>query len=222
MTPAYILEQKQRTGFIGHALPDGTEFQCDMSTNPETDLQVTQDTNDYERVFKLPLVTPNTITNVNADVTIKYRIGLKYTGTKYVPDPLALTVSDGVNACGFQMIDLQYYQKNGPFYSIEGDAHSGISLGGSTLPKIDKTGANNPSRNLSVDWPRVFTIDLNIRNRRVLGSAYCAAINGYLLSRRYDIFMNPNLGLWMDLFRGDEKEHYDINFIEVTVIETTG
>ena len=218
MTPHYIMDQKRSAGGIGNILANGTEFECDMSVNPDTDLKITQDTNDYERIFKLPLVAPNVIASAMADVTVKYRIGLVYTGTQYNPDPLALTVTDGEYACGFQMIDLNSYSSNGPFYSIEGDSHSGISLGGGSAPKIDKTGANGT--NVSAVWPRVFTIDLNIRHRRVFGSAYCAAANGYLLNRQFGVFMNPTKGLWMDVFRGDETEHYDLNFIEVSVIES--
>jgi hypothetical protein len=27
-------------------------------------------------------------------------------------------------------------------------------------------------------------------------------------------------GLWLEVYRGDDKEHYDIKYVEVTVTET--
>ena len=70
----------------------------------------------------------------------------------------------------------------------------------------------------SVYWPRVFEITLNPIER--IGSCYCAINSGHMIMAEYGQALDPTTrnGLSLEVYRGEAKEHYLINFIEVTIL----
>ena len=207
MTPKYIKSQEARSGN-----PDGTDFRARIILKKETELDIEQDVNNYERIFKIPILKPNSLKFASSEVLVKYRFGLVYTGGR-PPDPISFTVSDGDHAMGFQILDSTTYHQNGPYYPIEGDA-SGNTLGLGT-PNIHTY--NKMASPYLTYWPRVFEMSVNVH--QTIGEINCAVNNGNMITAQFSKSLKAKKGLWLDVYRGDHTEHYIINWVEVTVTE---
>ena len=177
-------------------------------------LKIDPDSRDYERVVRVHLLDQSVLKAAGADLTVKIRAGLKYTGGT-PPDPISFTVSDGEHAFGFQLLDMTRYHVNGygPYYPIEG---------GSGQYKFDppviQTDLAKPSTEYS-HWPMVF--EMRLKPSEGFGTIYTALDVGHNMSTKFQVLQNlKQNGLFMEVYRGDAKEHYDIEYVEVTVTET--
>lgn len=196
-------------------LKDSNNASWDCERDPSNDLHVKikKDSRDYERIFYLKLVDACHLCS-SADLTVKIRAGLEYTGGT-PPDPISFTVSDKDHVFGFQLLDMTRYHTPGigPYYPIEGDSgHYSFNP-----PVIQKDLAR-----IATDythWPRVF--EMRLKPREGFGTIYTALDAGHMISAKFqELEKLDDNGLWLEVYRGDDKEHYDINYVEVTVTET--
>ena len=175
-------------------------------------LVINKDSRDYERIFYVQLLEKSFLGA--GDLTVKIRAGLKYTGGT-PPDPISFTVSDQERAFGFQLLDMTRYHTAGigPYYPIEGDSgHYDFDP-----PKIQKDLAK-PSTDYT-HWPNVF--EMRLKPREGFGTIYTALDAGHMISAKFSTLRRlEQNGLWLEVYRGDDKEHYDIKYVEVTVTET--
>ena len=192
------------------------EFECNINkaeTN-EKQLSITTDARDYERIFRLHLLGNKddlpTSYQLQGDITVKIRIGMVYTG-KQPPDPISFMISDGDWAIGFQFLDRNTYHQNGPYYPIEGKPVHVLNHGDPIIITDDKIPTSETY------WPRVFEITLKPTER--IGSCYCAIDGGHMIMTEYsqELDLNSRDGLSLEVYRGDSKEVYIINFVEVTI-----
>ena len=180
-------------------------------------LKVDPDSRDYERVVRVKLLDQSVLNRAGhggADLTVKIRAGLKYTGGT-PPDPISFTVSDGEHAFGFQLLDMTRYHVSGygPYYPIEGaSGHYNFS------PPIIQKDLAKPSNEYS-HWPMVF--EMRLKPSDGFGTIYTALDAGHNMSAKFRSLQRlKQNGLLMEVYRGDAKEHYDIEYIEVTITDT--
>ena len=141
------------------------QFDCNINkaeTN-ETQLSITTDARDYERVFHVDLVKNADLPRAmqmtrRMDITAKIRLGMVYTG-KQPPDPISYMISDGDWAVGFQFQDRNTYHQKGPYFPIEGKPVHILNHGDPIIVTDDKIVT------AETYWPRVFEITLNITER---------------------------------------------------------
>lgn len=178
-------------------------------------LKIDPDSRDYERVVRVQLLDKSVLkAAAGADLTVKIRAGLKYTGGT-PPDPISFTVSDGEHALGFQLLDMTRYHVSGygPYYPIEG----GSGQYNFSPPVIQKDLAK-PSTEYT-HWPMVF--EMRLKPTEGFGTIYTALDAGHNMPAKFQALQQlKQNGLFMEVYRGDAKEHYDIEYVEVTVIET--
>ena len=195
------------------------QFDCNINkaeTN-EKQLSITTDARDYERVFHVGLVKnadlPKTFHMTRKmDITAKIRLGMVYTGKPQLPpDPISYMISDGDWAVGFQFQDLNTYPQKGPYFPIEGKPVHILNHGDPVIVTDDKIPTTGSY------WPRVFEITLKPTER--VGSCYCAIDGGHMIMTEYSQELDPSSsdGLSLEVYRGDSKEVYLINFVEVTI-----
>ena len=198
-------------------LQKNAQFDCniDPTQTNETQLAITADVRKFERVLHVDLVNNAALPcqiqmTRSTNLTVKLRMGLVYTG-KQPPDPLSFMISDGDWAIGYQFLDYNTYHQNGPYYPIEGKPRHVLEQA------IVMEDAKIPIKG-TVYWPRVFEITLNPADR--IGSCYCAADCGHMIMAEYGQALDPTTrnGLSLEVYRGEAKEHYLINFIEVTIL----
>ena len=183
-------------------------------TKEDLHLKIDPDSRDYERVVSVKLLDKSVLQKAGTDLTVKIRAGLKYTGGT-PPDPISFTVSDGEHAFGFQLLDMTRYHINGygPYYPIEGaSGHYKFS------PPVIQKDLAKPSTEYS-HWPMVF--EMRLKPTDGFGTIYTALDAGHNMSAKFQSLQRlKQNGLLMEVYRGDAKEHYDIEYVEVTVTET--
>jgi len=198
-------------------IQNNAQFDCNINraeTN-ETQLSITTDARDYERVFHVDLVKNANLPRDfqmtrRMDITAKIRLGMVYTG-RQPPDPISYMISDGDWAVGFQFQDRNTYHQNGPYYPIEGKPTHILNHGDPIIVTDDKIPTSETY------WPRVFEITLHLTER--VGTCYCAIDGGHLITTEFSQELDPSSrdGLSLEVYRGDSKEVYLINFVEVTI-----
>ena len=199
-------------------LGNNANWDCDFEVKQDLQLIIKPDNNDYERIFSLSLLDGKTPQlKSNSDLTVKIRVGLEYTGGT-PPDPISFTISDKRKAFGYQFLDRTTYHQNGPYYPIHGNSgHYDFN------PPTIHTDKKQPCK--ETEWPRVFEMRLKpvTYSQRGspfgFGSCYCAIDGGHMISCDFPE-LDPSRGLWLEAYRGDDKEHYIINYVEVTITET--
>ena len=191
-------------------LADNATWDCTF-TQEDLVLKVNPDSRDYERVFYVQLLDKEILTS-RSDVTVKIRVGLDYTGTAAKPDPISFTVSDGSYAFGFQLQDVTKYNTAGPYYPIEGTAGH-LTFQRTLNIQQDKALPTNDRQ-----WPRVF--EMRLKPTEGFGICYTALNAGHMISATFQGLDPSRKGLLLEVYRGDDKEHYDIRFVEVTVTST--
>ena len=201
-------------GFLGA----NANWDCDFEVKQDLQLFIKPDNNDYERIFSFKLLDGKTPQlKSNSDLTVKIRVGLEYTGGMPA-DPISFTISDGRKAFGYQFLDRTTYHTNGPYYPIHGNSGH-YDFNPPTIHKDKK----QPCK--ETEWPRVFEMRLKPvtfsqhGNPMGFGSCYCAIDGGHMISSDFPE-LDPSRGLWLEAYRGDDKEHYIINYVEVTITET--
>ena len=201
MTPTWLGDRQNVT------------WNCNFDDPPgDLDLKIKPDSRDYERIFFVKLLDSKNL-KAGSDLTVKIRAGLEYTGG-VPPDPISFTVSDQDHAFGFQLLDMTRYHSTGygPYYPIEG-ASGQYSFN----PPVIQKDLARPSVMYN-RWPRVF--EMRLKPTEGFGTCYTALDAGHMISASFRKLDPAHKGLWLEVYRGDDKEHYDINFVEVTVTET--
>ena len=191
-------------------LADNAKWDCKFDLE-DLHLKIKPDSRDYERIFRVQLLEKSVIGS--GDLTVKIRAGLKYTGG-VPPDPISFTVSDDDHAFGFQLLDMTRYHTTGigPYYPIEGDSgHYKFN------PPVIQKDLAKPSTDYT-HWPNVF--EMRLKPTEGFGTIYTALDAGHMISAKFQSLerLEQN-GLWLEVYRGDDKEHYDIKYVEVTVTE---
>ena len=198
MTPKWLADKNNATWDCGFVQED-------------LHLKIKPDARDYERVFYIKLLDESQLRR-DADLTVKIRAGLEYTGGT-PPDPISFTVSDRDHAFGFQLLDMTRYHTTGigPYYPIEGDSgHYNFN------PPVIQKDLARPSADYT-HWPRVF--EMRLKPLEGFGTIYTALDAGHMISATFqELGRLKRNGLWLEVYRGDDKEHYDINYVEVTVM----
>ena len=62
---------------------------------------------------------------------------------------------------------------------------------------------------------------MRLKPREGFGTIYTALDAGHMISAKFSTLRRlEQNGLWLEVYRGDDEEHYDIKYVEVTVTET--
>ena len=187
------------------------EWNCEHELQDDTHLLIKKDLVDYERVFRYKIASKQAIAGLE-DIEISLEVGLEYTGTPIIRDPLSWTVASDQHAIGIQLRDLREYRTLGPYVGVEGTP--GIRV----LENPGLPGSNEERANTQ-HWPRYFRI--TIKPLEKLAVCRTPIDGGHLFTVEYDKY-NPTIDitksdLWLDVYRFDDAESYIINFVKVTV-----
>jgi hypothetical protein len=185
-------------------------WNCERELIDDTHLAIKKDQADYERIFKLPLAKARQSQNLK-DLVLELEVGLEYTGTRLIKDPLSWTLSNNDHAIGIQLRDLTEYRNLGPYVGVEGTP-------GRRVLEYPANVGKNEEKATNQHWPRYFRITIKPLER----VAYCRSPidDGHLFTAEFDR-NNPMVDLSSDLnldvFRFDDAESYSINFVHVVL-----
>ena len=187
--------------------PRGIRYNAEFTTSyynySTTFITFESSTSNYlPRLFKLPLI-PGDMLTYSSDITVKITVGLQKAIRSYDSDP-KFFLSDGSYGIGFEMReDATRCQ------GIQGTM-------GDALPSrsIRPGGASHQSSVL----PEEFI--LTIKPTEYWGSCYFAADSGLISPTAYSGRINPQRGLYLEVYAEDSSEKYLFNYIIVEIHET--
>ena len=193
-------------------LEKNAHFNCSFTCD-ETQLRIAADERKFERILKVDLV-PSGVLGDYDDITVKYKVGLEYSGPPTVRDPQSYVVSDGKYGVGIQIRDPGDYRQIGPYQGVEGDV--GRSLDATTF-RGGVALASSTSTNL---WPNEF--EITIKPTEGLGCCYSSIDGGHkLMAAPYRKSPSLSNGVFLEVFRDERAEVYVINYIEVSIFKDT-
>ena len=195
-------------------LVGNVEWNCEHELQDKTHLFIKKDRIEYERIFRLKVVDRIYLgKNKLLDFDFSLCVGLEYTGTRAVRDPLTWSVANNRDrAIGIQLRDITEYRTLGPYVGVEGDP-------GRALEHYGLTGQEQAETSTSTHWPRVFNIDLKPLEKT--GYCWTAIDTGHLFSCEFDPY-NPTIDptkddIYLDVYRFKDAETYNINFVKLTI-----
>ena len=191
---------------------DNVEFGRGLTiTSRETYLSIGPDSGDYDKILKVPL--PVQGLKDNADITVKILVGIELPVSTPKRDPLAVMISAGSYALGFQILDPdEDYAKKGPYIGIEGEP-------GFSLTRVNFRESPNPDTVPAQSKVNPDQFELTIKPSDIWGSAFCTLEDGHKLCISYSRPLKLSQGLALELYRQRATEEYTLNYIEVWIYD---
>ena len=184
--------------------PRGIRYNAEFTTSyynySSTAITFKGGSSSYQRLFKLPLI-PHDLLTYSSDITVKITVGLQKAIRSYDSDPKFL-LSDGTNGIGFEMRE-EAIRCQG----IQGTM--GDLLGSRSI----RGGASHKSSIL----PEQFV--LTIKPSEYWGSCYFAVDSSLISPVGYSRRINPQRGLWLEVYAEGTNERYLFNYISVEIHE---
>ena len=154
----------------------------------------------------VPLIPP-AVTTENANLVIKMAVGMETTFGGVDSDP-SFVVSDGNHFIGALTLDKDNYGGSAPCIGIEGASGPIINQ--------RRTDASLPKPSESY-YPGRFEIQLSLSDR--WGTCFVPLDGGFSREMIYQNKLNPNKGLFLEIYGDDAQEKEGIKYIEITILK---
>ena len=162
-------------------------------------------TSNFYRLMIVPLIPPRVIGN-NAKLVVKMAVGLETKFGQGESDP-SFVISDGHRFVGMLTLDKNNYPSSAPCRGIEGPS-------GNTMTRHRDTGLPKPSESY---YPGRFEIQLSLSDR--WGTCFVPLDGGFSREMVYQYKLNPNNGLFLEIYGDDAHEKEGIKYIEVSILQ---
>lgn len=202
-------------------LSKNVEWNCNFQLQDETHLFIERDDREYERIFRLKVLDKIDLPADNKllDFDFSLCVGLEYTGTEIVRDPLAwcATSLKSQQVLGIQLRDITEYGSIGPYIGIEGQP------GRDKLKEQVLRGKEEEISRTSTHWPRVFNMTLKPMEQPAIGYCWSSIENGHLFTCEFDrgntrYKVDPTQDdVYLEAYRYRVAETYNINFVKLTI-----
>ena len=160
----------------------------------------------YYRLMIVPLIPPGLIDH-NAKLVVKMAVGLETSFGQGESDP-SFVISDGHRFVGMWTVDKGNYPNSAPCLGIEGPSGNTITTRHTTaaLPK--------PSESY---YPGRFEIQLSLSDR--WGTCFVPLDGGFSKEMVYQYKLNPDDGLFLEIYGDDAQEKEGIKYIELSILQ---
>ncbi|XP_068699164.1 uncharacterized protein [Montipora foliosa] len=158
----------------------------------------------YARLMTVPLIPPGAIDR-NANLVVKLAIGLDKEIGLGESDP-SYVISDGQFFFGALILDKNNYKTDAPCVGVKGKSGEIGHRYNSKLPKPFET-----------FYPGRFEIWLNLSER--WGTCFVPVDGGLSREMLFQHKLNPNNGLFLEVYTDDKTEKTGIKYIEVTIVQ---
>ena len=184
--------------------PRGIRYNAEFTTSyynySSTAITFNGGSSDYQRLFKLPLI-PQELLTYSSDITVKITVGLQKAIRSHDSDPKFL-LSDGTYGIGFEMRE----------EAVRCEGIQG-TMGDILSSRSTRGGASHQASIL----PEQF--DITIKPTEYWGSCYFGADSGLISPVYYSRRINPQRGLWLEVYAEHTSEKYLFNYIIVEIHE---
>ena len=153
----------------------------------------------------VPLIPPGVIGN-NAKLVVKMAVGLETKFGQGESDP-SFVISDGHRFVGMLTADKNNYPSSAPCFGIEG-------LSGNTITRRTDAALPKPSESY---YPGRFEIQLSLSDR--WGTCFVPLDGGFSREMVYQYKLNPNNGLFLEIYGDDAQEKEGIKYIELSITQ---
>ena len=153
----------------------------------------------------VPLIPPRVI-GKNAKLVVKMAVGLETKFGSADTDP-SFGISDGDRFIGMITVDKNNYPTEAPCRGIDGPS-------GKTLaPRVDAA-LPKPSETY---YPGRFEIQLSLSDR--WGTCFVPLDGGFSREMVYQYKLNPNNGLFVEIYGNDAQEKEGVKYIELSILQ---
>ena len=160
----------------------------------------------YYRLMIVPLI-PLGVIDHNAKLVAKMAVGLETSFGQADSDP-SFVISDGHRFVGMITRDKNNYQfQYAPCVGIEGPS-------GKTMTRHTDAWLPKPSE--SAYYPGRFEIQLSLSDR--WGTCFVPLDGGFSREMVYQYKLNPNNGLYLEIYGDGAKEKEGIKYIELSIL----
>ena len=160
----------------------------------------------FYRLMIVPLIPPHVIDH-NVNLVVKMALGLETEFGSGESDP-SFVISDGHRFIGMWTVDKNNYASAAPCLGIEGPSGNNITTRhtDAALPK--------PSES---NYPGRFEIQLSLSDR--WGTCFVPLDGGFSKEMVYQYKLNPNNGLYLEIYGDDAQEKEGIKYIELSILQ---
>ena len=153
----------------------------------------------------VPLIPPGVIDH-NAKLVVKMAVGLQTSFGQRDCDP-SFVISDGHRFVGMLIIDKNDYRASAPCVGAEGPS-------GNTMTRHNDARLPKPSESY---YPGRFEIQLSLSDR--WGTCFVPLDGGFSREMIYQYKLNPNNGLYLEIYGDGEQEKEGIKYIEPSILQ---
>jgi len=153
----------------------------------------------------VPLI-PQGVMGNNANLVVKMAVGLETTFGSGDSDP-SFVISDGHRFVGMFTLDKNDYPSSAPCIGIEGPS-------GNTMTRRTDTFLPKPSESY---YPGRFEIQLSLSDR--WGTCFVPLDGGFSREMVYQYKLNPNNGLFLEIYGEYGQEKEGIKYIELSILQ---
>ena len=154
----------------------------------------------------VPLIQPGVIDH-NAKLVVKMAVGLETKFGSEESDP-SFVISDGHRFVGMLTVDKNNYPSSAPCLGIEGPSGNTITT------RYTDTALPKPSESY---YPGRFEIQLSLSDR--WGTCFVPLDGGFSREMVYQYKLNPNTGLFFEIYGDDAQEKVGIKYIEMSILQ---
>ena len=155
-----------------------------------------------QRLFKLPLI-PHDLLTYSSDITVKITVGLQKAVCDSADSDPKFLLSDGSYGIGYEVRDNIGYHYRG-IQGTMGDVLGSLSTRGRV-----------PHQSYILPEQLVLTI----KPTEYWGSCYFAVDSGLISPVTYSGRINPQRGLWLEVYAESTSEKYLFNYIIIEIHE---
>ena len=160
----------------------------------------------YYRLMIVPLIQPGVIDH-NAKLVVKMAVGLETSFGQGESDP-SFVISDGHRFVGMLTVDKNNYPSSAPCLGIEGPSGNTITT------RYTDTALPKPSESY---YPGRFEIQLSLSDR--WGTCFVPLDGGFSREMVYQYKLNPNNGLFLEIYGDGAQEKEGIKYIELSILQ---
>ena len=159
----------------------------------------------YYRLMIVPLIPPGVI-DTNAKLVVKMAVGLETTFGQGESDP-SFVISDGQQFIGMITVDKNNYPSSAPCVGIEGPSEK-------TMTRHVDAALPKPSESY---YPGRYEIQLSLSDR--WGTCFVPLDGGFSREMIYQNKLNPQNGLFLEIYGDDAQEKEGIKYIELSILQ---
>ena len=159
----------------------------------------------YYRLMIVPLI-PRGVIGKNAKLVVKMAVGLETKFGSADNDP-SFVISDGHRFIGMITLDKNNYPSSAPCLGIEGRS-------GNTMTRHTDATLPKPFESY---YPGRFEIQLSLSDR--WGTCFVPLDGGFSREMVYQYKLNPNNGLFLEIYGDDAQEKEGIKYIELSILQ---